>query len=135
VKRGDRVLEIGTGSGYQAAVLAEMGCTVYSIEIRPLLARSAATLLDRPGWDTHLRTGDGRTGWPSAAPFKAILLTAAPRQLPPALAEQLLPGGRIVAPLGEVNGVQRLVVHEIRADGSLKRTDLGGVRFVPMVSD
>ncbi len=135
VTRGDRVLEIGTGSGYQAAVLAEMGCTVYSIEIRPALARSAAARLDRPDWDMHLRTGDGHTGWPSAAPFTAILLTAAPRRLPSALARQLQPGGRIIAPLGEVDGVQRLIVHERRPDGSLEQTDLGGVRFVPMVSD
>jgi len=135
VTRGDRVLEIGTGSGYQTAVLAEMGCVVYSMEIRPTLARSAAALLDRPEWDTHLRTGDGHAGWPSAAPFEAILITAAPKLLPPALAEQLQPGGRIVTPLGETSGAQRLVVHERRVDGSLRRTDLGGVRFVPMVSD
>jgi protein-L-isoaspartate(D-aspartate) O-methyltransferase len=135
VTRGDRVLEIGTGSGYQTAVLAEMGCEVYSIEIRPALARAAAALLDRPQWHTHLRTGDGHAGWASAAPFKAILITAAPKSLPPELAEQLEPGGRIVAPLGETHGVQRLVVHERRADGSLRQTDLGGVRFVPMISN
>ena len=129
----DRVLEIGTGSGYQAAVLAEMGCVVYSIEIRPTLARSAAALLDRPRWITHLRTGDGRAGWPSAAPFKAILITAAPTSLPPLLAAQVQPGGRIVAPLGESDGVQRLVVHLKNPDGSLQPTDLGGVRFVPLV--
>ncbi len=135
VGRGDRVLEIGTGSGYQTAVLAEMGCVVYSIEIRPALARRAAKLLDRPSWATHLRTGDGNVGWPSAAPFAAILITAAARGLSPALAKQLRPGGRIVAPLGDTDGVQRLVVYEKDADGRLEQTDLGGVRFVPLVSD
>ncbi len=135
VARGDRVLEIGTGSGYQTAILAEIGCVVYSIEIRPELARCAAALLDRPEWHIHLRTGDGHAGWPSAAPFQAILITAAPKSLPPVLAEQLRAGGSIVAPLGEADAVQRLVVHKKQADGSLKRTDLGGVRFVPMVSD
>ena len=132
---GGRVLEIGTGSGYQTAVLAEMGCVVYSIEIRSALARNAATLLDQAEWNIHLRTGDGNQGWAAAAPFKAILVTAAPKSLPPALAKQLQPGGRIVAPLGETDGIQRLVVHQRLADGSLSRSDLAGARFVPMISD
>jgi len=132
VARGDRVLEIGTGCGYQTAVLAELGCRVYSVEIRPLLARQAAARLDRPEWDTHLRIGDGCLGWPSAGPFKAILITAAAKSLPPELKDQLAPGGRIVAPLGNPDDAQRLIVHERQADGSLALTDLGGVRFVPM---
>lgn len=135
VARGDRVLEIGTGSGYQTAVLAEMGCVVYSIEIRSALARNAAILLDQAEWNIHLRTGDGNQGWAAAAPFKAILVTAAPKSLPPALAKQLQPDGRIVAPLGETDGIQRLVVHQRLTDGSFSRSDLGGVRFVPMISD
>ena len=130
---GSRVLEVGTGSGYQAAVLAELGCEVFSIEVRPELAETAEWRLRQPGWNIHLRRGDGHAGWPEEAPFDAILATAAPEEVPPVLLQQLAPGGRLVIPLGPTNAVQSLYVYERDEDGAVRRTDLGAVRFVPMV--
>ncbi len=132
IERGMRVLEIGTGSGYQAAVLAQMGATVFSVEIVPALAERATQALR--GRDVHVRLGDGAEGWPEEAPFDAILLTAAPPEVPPALLEQLRVGGRLVAPVGESgpgSTHQELVVmHKTRA--GIATEQVCGVRFVPM---
>jgi protein-L-isoaspartate(D-aspartate) O-methyltransferase len=127
---GDKVLEIGTGSGYQAAVLAEIVGEVYSIEILEPLARQAEATLRRLGYDNvHVRHGDGYAGWPSEAPFDAILVTAAPPAIPELLVEQLAPGGRMVVPVGE--GSQDLQVL-VQTDGRLERRSVLPVRFVPM---
>ena len=130
IEPGDRVLEIGTGSGYQAAVLAEVGARVWSIEIVEPLAERAQRLLSDLGYDeVALRRGDGYAGWPKAAPFDAIVLTAAPPKIPEPLLEQLAVGGRLVAPVGRRN--QELVVITRRPEG-LKREVVLPVRFVPM---
>jgi protein-L-isoaspartate(D-aspartate) O-methyltransferase len=127
------VLEIGTGSGYQAAVLAETGCRVHTIEIIPELAERARATLARLGYDSvHVRHGDGYAGWPEAAPFDAILVTAAPEKVPEPLLEQLAPGGRLVAPIGGERAGQELVLIEKSAAGALHRRELLPVRFVPM---
>jgi protein-L-isoaspartate(D-aspartate) O-methyltransferase len=129
---GEKVLEIGTGSGYQAAVLAELGdVEVYSIEIVPELASSVAERLRRLGYTgVHLKEGDGYFGWEEHAPFDAILVTAAPDHLPAPLAAQLKPGGRLVIPIGPPGSYQSLwkFVYE---DGQLVAYNLGGVSFVP----
>jgi len=126
-----RVLEIGTGSGYQAAVLVALDADVYSIEIIEPLARRTHALLSRLGYRLHLRIGDGYAGWPEAAPFNAIIVTAAPEQIPQALVRQLAIDGRLVIPLGTVNGAQHLDVITRRRDGTTSET-LFPVRFVPM---
>lgn len=132
IEPGDRVLEVGTGSGYQAAVLAELGADVYSVEIVPPLARRAADDLRRLGYDrVHLRIGDGWQGWPEAAPFDAIVVTAAPPQVPPRLIEQLAEGGRLVIPVGGRDQLQELRVITRTADGATSEALLP-VRFVPM---
>ena len=129
---GDRVLEVGTGSGYQAAILSRIVKEVYSIEIVPELARNSAALLKQLGYrNVFVREGDGYKGWPERAPFDRIIVTAAPLEVPKALTDQLKAGGKLVAPVGE--NVQQLVVVEKRRDGSLKRTATIPVRFVPMV--
>ena len=128
----DRVLEIGTGSGYQAAVLAELAGEVYSIEIVEPLAERAAATLQRLGYPVQLRQGDGYRGWPEAAPFDAIVVTAAPKRVPQALLEQLADGGRLVIPVGE--GVQELEVHRRTADG-IEVERVLAVRFVPMTGE
>jgi protein-L-isoaspartate(D-aspartate) O-methyltransferase len=128
-----KVLEIGTGSGYQAAVLAEIGCRVYTIEIIRSLADSARARLERLGYrGVEVRHGDGYRGWPQVAPFDAIMLTAAPDSMPVALVEQLAPGGRIVAPIGAEGGVQSLVLAEKDGAGRMSAKHLLPVRFVPM---
>ncbi|MBI1734321.1 MAG: protein-L-isoaspartate(D-aspartate) O-methyltransferase [Candidatus Rokubacteria bacterium] len=128
---GDRVLEIGTGSGYQAAILAELAAEVYSIEIVAELARRAAARLERLGYDNVVvRAGDGYAGWPARAPFDAIIVTAAAREIPPPLIAQLKPGGRLVIPVGAGAFDQELVVIEKRADGSLRRRSILPVAFV-----
>ena len=129
VRPGEKVLEIGTGSGYQAAVLAELGADVYSMERIPELAEHARSLL---GGSVHLRCGDGYEGWPEAAPFDAILGTCAPDDVPPALPEQLAEGGRMMLPVGE--GSQRLVMLR-KQNGKMIRTEDLVVRFVPMVRE
>ncbi len=134
-RKSSRVLEIGTGSGYQAAVLSPLAEHVYSIEIVPELAQSAAETLKRQGYENvTVRQGDGYKGWPGQAPFDRILLTAAPRQIPQTLIDQLAPGGRLVAPVGGSPLSQELVVLEKRPDGSIRRRSVGGVMFVPMVT-
>lgn len=129
----DRVLEVGTGSGYQAAVLAERTPHVWTIEIEPALAARSAAILRERGYSTvQVRAGDGYLGWPEAAPFDAIIVTCAPTKIPQPLIDQLRPGGRICIPVGETGGVQQLVLVSKRADGTLVSTTLELVRFVPM---
>jgi protein-L-isoaspartate(D-aspartate) O-methyltransferase len=133
VRPGSRVYELGTGSGYQAAVLAEMGAEVYSVEIVPELARRATAVLADLGYTkVHVRAGDGYAGWPEAAPFDAIIVTAAGPEIPQPLADQLAPGGRLVMPLGEAWEHQTLVVVTKQVDGSLRRRDVLPVHFVPI---
>ena len=133
VKPGDRVLEIGTGSGYQAAVLAHIGVDVYSIEIVESLAREARCRLDEAGYgQVHIRVGDGAEGWPEAAPFDAIIITAAGRELPHQLARQLKAGGRLVMPVRHAAGMQILTLMTKSADGEMVRRNILGVRFVPL---
>ncbi|HKA87383.1 MAG TPA: protein-L-isoaspartate(D-aspartate) O-methyltransferase [Haliangiales bacterium] len=127
-----RVLEVGTGSGYQAAVLAQMGADVYSIEIVEPLAREAGERLARLGYAVHVRAGDGYRGWPEVAPFDAILVTAAPPRIPEPLKEQLRVGGRLVVPVGV--GYQELVV-VTRTATAFETKDVIPVRFVPMTGE
>ena len=130
---GDRVFELGTGSGYQAAMLAALGAEVFSVEIVPELAERAATTLTELGYDNvHIRAGDGYAGWPEAAPFDGIIVTAAGPEVPPALAEQLAVGGRMVIPLGGEYEVQYLTVLTKQPDGSLQSREVLPVRFVPI---
>ncbi|MCE2542379.1 MAG: protein-L-isoaspartate(D-aspartate) O-methyltransferase [Acidobacteria bacterium] len=127
------VLEVGTGSGYQAAVLAAVAREVYSIEIVPeLAARSAQVLTDLAYDNIHLRTGDGYRGWPEAAPFDGIVVTAAPDHVPPALVDQLAVGGRLVIPVGRYSQDMRIVTRT--ADGAVSETTIP-VRFVPMTGE
>jgi protein-L-isoaspartate(D-aspartate) O-methyltransferase len=133
-KSTDRILEIGTGSGYQAAVLAELAGEVYTIELLGDLGRRAERVLRRLKYpNVHCRIGDGYQGWPEAAPFDAILVTAAAPGIPPRLVEQLKPGGVLVMPLGGQSEVQQLIRLDKQADGSTKSTTLIPVRFVPLV--
>ncbi|HUF72392.1 MAG TPA: protein-L-isoaspartate(D-aspartate) O-methyltransferase [Gammaproteobacteria bacterium] len=130
------VLEIGTGSGYQAAVLAEIARHVYSIEIVASLGERAAETLERLGYtNVSVRIGDGYQGWPEYAPFDAIIVTAAPEQVPAPLIGQLKPGGRLVVPVGPEGGTQSLRVIEKDAAGELSSTDVLPVRFVPFTRD
>jgi protein-L-isoaspartate(D-aspartate) O-methyltransferase len=136
VEPGDRVYELGTGSGYQAAVLAELGAEVYSVEIVPELAERAQETLKALGYDkVHVRVGDGYLGWPEAAPFAGILITAAGEQVPEPLVAQLAEGGRLVMPVGPAGAPQDLVVLTKQADGTLERRSLLPVRFVPITGD
>lgn len=129
-----KVLEVGTGSGYQAAVLAEMGCEVFSIEIIEALANKAKRLLEQEGFGdrVHVRAGDGYRGWPEAAPFDAILVTAAAPRVPEPLLEQLAVGARLVIPVGEP--WQTLEVHRRTETGYDSRIE-ASVRFVPMTGE
>ncbi|OQB01481.1 MAG: Protein-L-isoaspartate O-methyltransferase [Chloroflexi bacterium ADurb.Bin222] len=130
---GDRVLEAGTGSGYQAAILAEMGMEVYTVEIVPALYEAARALLAELGYNTvQCRLGDGNAGWAEHAPYAGIVVTAAPTQIPPALPEQLAEGGRLVIPVGPRGGYQ-ILWKLTKRGGELHREDLGGVAFVPFV--
>lgn len=131
VQAGERVLEIGTGSGYQAAILAEMGLEVYTVEIIPELASQAARRLKDLGYDqVKVLNADGYFGWEEHAPYDAIIVTAAPDHLPQPLVEQLAEGGRLVIPIGPVGMVQTLWQFE-KINGELEAVNLGGVRFVP----
>jgi protein-L-isoaspartate(D-aspartate) O-methyltransferase len=130
---GDKVLEVGTGSGYQAAVLAEIVGTVYSIEIVEPLGRGAARALAAAGYhNVHTRIGDGYAGWPGEAPFDAIIVTAAAPSVPQPLMDQLKPGGRMVIPVGAQGSVQSLFVIGKDANGSVNRRKVLDVRFVPL---
>lgn len=126
----DRVLEVGTGCGYHAAVTAELAGEVYSVEYHESLAREAHDRLDRLGYDVAVRVGDGHEGWPERAPFDACYLTCAAGSVPDALLDQLRAPGRWLGPIGDRR--QTLVMVEKCADGSLTRSEHGGVRFVPM---
>jgi protein-L-isoaspartate(D-aspartate) O-methyltransferase len=129
----ERVLEIGTGSGYQAAILSLLAAEVYTIELVEPLAEEARVRLLRHGYaNVHVRAGDGYKGWPEHAPFDRIIVTAAPDVLPPVLLEQLAEGGILVAPVGAVSRTQRLFRYR-KIKGQIAREDLGAVRFVPMV--
>ncbi len=132
-----RVLEVGTGSGYQAAVLAEIVREVHSIERIPALAAAAAERLARLGYaNVHVRTGDGTLGWPEAAPFDGILVTAAALAVPAALLAQLTAsGGRLIMPVGGPHDAQVLELHERRSADEIVRTSLWPVRFVPLIPD
>jgi len=131
LKGDEKVLEIGTGSGYQAAILAEIAGEVYTIEILPVLAQSSERLLDQLGYkNIKVKCGDGYQGWPEQAPFDAIIVTCAPPNIPQALIDQLADGGRLVIPLGEE--VQELKVL-VKKKGKIEIEDIIPVRFVPMV--
>ncbi|MFQ5845597.1 MAG: protein-L-isoaspartate(D-aspartate) O-methyltransferase [Planctomycetota bacterium] len=133
LRGGEAVLEVGTGSGYQAAVLVEIAGRVYTMEIvEPLVRRAAQTLQRLHYARVVTRLGDGGRGWADVAPFDAILLTAAPSRVPPALCDQLEEGGRLVAPIG--TDVQKLRLFE-RRRGRLRKRDLMPVRFVPMIGE
>lgn len=130
----DRVLEIGTGSGYQTAVLAELVKDVYTIEIVEPLAKDASARLARLGYDrAHVKTGDGYQGWPEVAPFDAIIVTCAPDKVPPSLAQQLKNGGRMIIPVGA--GIDQQLYLLEKKDGQLAQTAILPVRFVPMVGE
>ena len=134
VKPWHKVLEIGTGSGYQAAILAEIGADVYTIEIVPELAERARHDLDETGYsDVNVRHGDGYRGWPSEAPFDRIVITAAPPEIPQALIDQLALGGRLVAPEGESAQTQQLIIVDKNHEGRVSRRTSIPVMFVPMV--
>ena len=129
-----KVLEIGTGSGYQAAVMAELVREVYTIEIIPALADHSQKLLQKLEYkNIHFRTGDGHVGWPEAAPFDGIIVTCSPDHIPAPLLEQLAVGGRMVIPIRYSNTVQDLLLVEKLPNGKLKKTNLISVLFVPMI--
>jgi len=131
---GQRVLEIGTGSGYQAAVLAQLVKRVYSIELVPELAASARETLRRLGYpNVTVRQGDGYKGWPEEAPFDAIIVTAGAEHVPPALVAQLKPGARMVIPVGSAQGDQDLLLVEKDLKGAVHSQNLLPVRFVPLL--
>ena len=128
-----RVLEIGTGSGYQAAVLGELVEHVYSIELESTLARRASNVLQKLGYDNvTVRAGDGYVGWTEYAPFDSILITAAPDHVPEPLIEQLKPGGRMVVPVGPIASTQQLRVLEKDSAGKVTSKVVAPVRFVPL---
>jgi protein-L-isoaspartate(D-aspartate) O-methyltransferase len=129
----DRVLEVGTGSGYQAAVLAELAAEVYSIEVIPELAEHARRALAAEGYGrVALLVGDGALGWPEHAPFDAVIVTAAARAVPPALLAQLRPGGRLAIPVGEPDGDQELRLLRKDAGGGVASRTVLPVAFVPL---
>ena len=131
---GMKVLEVGTGSGYQAAVLAAAGCEVYTVEIFEALATAARNRLAALGFrKVTVRHGDGHFGWSEHAPFDAVIVTAAAGYIPPELIEQLKPGGRMIIPVGSVYGVQYLILVEKDAQGKVTTRTLIPVQFVPML--
>jgi protein-L-isoaspartate(D-aspartate) O-methyltransferase len=133
ISPGDKVLEVGTGSGYQAAVLASITPHVYTVEIRPSLEEIARRTLEAEGYSTvKVRQGDGYFGWPEAAPFDAIFITAAVDHLPPPLLNQLSEGGRLVIPLGSTRYWQNLTIVE-KHEGEFRSRALAEVQFVPMI--
>jgi protein-L-isoaspartate(D-aspartate) O-methyltransferase len=135
IEGGEKVLEVGTGSGYQAAVLAETGARVFSIEINPILAERASRSLAELGYkDVQVKAGDGFFGWPEEAPFDAIIVTAAPEKVPPALFDQLKEGGRLIIPLGRTNFLQVLTL-VTKKGGRPVSKEILDVRFVPMTGE
>ena len=132
---GEKVLEIGTGSGYQAAVLAELKARVFTIEINPRLAeRAALTLRELNYKDVQVKSGDGCFGWPEEAPFDCVIVTCASPRIPPPLVEQLKEGGRLIIPLGDNRPFQVLTL-ATKTRGKLKTKEISGVRFVPMTGE
>ena len=135
IRATDKVLEIGTGSGYQAAVLAELARTVHTIEIVEPLAREAAERLQKLGYrNVVTKIGDGYQGWAEHAPFDAIMVTAAPREVPQPLIDQLKPGGKLVVPVGGQLAGQMLLIVEKQPDGRVVRRNVLAVRFVPLTN-
>lgn len=135
IKPSQKILEIGTGSGYQAAILAELGAEVYSIEIIESLAQNAKKVLNEIGYDNiHLKTSDGYLGWEEYAPYDAIIVTCAPSQIPEPLIEQLTDGGKMIIPVGEQVSVQELILLE-KNKGKIKQRSILPVRFVPMIDE
>ena len=135
LRRDSRVLEVGTGSGYQTAILAELSDTVCSVELIPELAERARRVLAEQGYGrVALRVGDGAQGWPERSPFDAIIVTAAARTVPPALVAQLAPGGRMVVPVGEPLQEQELRVLTKDQDSAVHERSILGVAFVPLVT-
>ena len=133
---GDKVLEVGAGSGYAAAVIGRIAREVIGIERHSELAGLAAERMRRLGFgNVRIVEGDGTLGWPEEAPFDAILAAASGSHVPQALVDQLTPGGRIVMPIGSPDSVQHLVKVTKQADGSVRQSDLGAVRFVPLVGE
>ncbi len=136
VGKRDRILEIGTGSGYQAAILSQLGAAVYSIEIVEPLAREAAERVNRLGYSNVIvRAGDGYAGWPVEQPFDAIIVTAGASKVPPALLAQLKPGGRMAIPLGPNWAQEELILIEKDQDGTLKQRSYGPVFFVDFTGE
>ncbi len=134
LKGGEKILEIGTGSGYQAAVLAEIVKDVYTIEIVPSLGRQAEALLNKLGYESiHVKIGDGYRGWPEHAQFDAIIVTAAPAHIPQPLIDQLKKGGRMIIPVGDF--YQELILITKQSDGTVKKKSVLPVRFVPMTGE
>jgi protein-L-isoaspartate(D-aspartate) O-methyltransferase len=134
LKGGETVLDVGTGSGYQAAILAEIAARVFSIEIIDPLGKAAAKRLEQLGYgNIEIKIGDGYQGWPEKAPFDAIVVTAAAPQVPPELVAQLKPGGRMVIPVGGSGDIQYLKLLVKRADGGYDEKRVLPVRFVPLV--
>jgi protein-L-isoaspartate(D-aspartate) O-methyltransferase len=132
--KGMKVLEVGTGSGYQAAVLAEAGADVFTVEIFETLALAAGVRLDRLGYGAvQVRYGDGFFGWEEEAPFDAIIVTAAAGFIPPPLIAQLKPGGRMIIPVGSIYGIQNLILVEKDDSGDVTTRTLLPVRFVPFL--
>ncbi len=136
LRPGDRVLEIGTGSGYQAAILAELTGDVFSVEVVPTLAAKARTVLDELGYDyVQTMVGNGYHGWPEHAPYDAIIVTAAATHTPPALVEQLAPAGRMIIPVGASFAVQQLLLVRKAVSGKVREEWLLPVRFVPFTGE
>ena len=134
VGKDDKVLEVGAGSGYAAAVMSRIAAKVHAVERLPALARKAQARLDALGYDNvELRAGDGTKGWPEAAPFDAIVVSAGARKIPQALKDQLAPGGRLVIPVGAEGGRQRLLRIARSGEDGFGEEDLGAVAFVPLV--
>ena len=133
LEKGMKVLEIGTGSGYQAAVLAAMGVKTYSMEIRPNLAREVKFRLKKLGYKVEVRQGDGYYGWNEHAPFDRVIITAAANHVPRPLLDQLKPGGKLILPLGNVRYSQNMTLIEKDSQGKMRTSQHGQVRFVPMV--
>ena len=131
VQQGSRVLEVGTGLGYQAAIMADMGADVFSVEVVEEFAEAAKERFALLGYDIDIRIGDGSRGWPERAPFDRILVTAAAEELPEALADQLSPGGRIVIPLGGAE-IQQLSVIEKDGSGATRTREVMPVRFTQL---
>ena len=133
LKPDEKVLEIGTGCGYQAAILAELVKEVYTIEIVEKLGKRAQRTLEMLGYkNIHVKIGDGYKGWPEKAPFDAVIVTCAPEQIPEALVQQLNDGGRMIIPVGKAGAIQELV-RAVKKKGKLKKKEVMRVRFVPMV--